>query len=268
MKRMIGMMALVTSFLFFITSCSKTHNTLPPKTFVLVHGAWQGAYVWQFVKAGLEKQGQKVIEVELPAHGKDTTAAANVSMDVYREKVIAAINAANTKVILVGHSMGGMVVSAVAESIPDKIEKLIYIAAFVPVSGQRLIDLAGQDTQSQLGPSLIPSADQLTLDIIPANRIPIFCQDGSAAVKQVLTDNFRVEPAIPFTMPVLLSAAAFGKADKYYIHTTADQAIGINLQKQMATAAGITKLYSLSSGHSPFLSVPDSLTNILMTIIK
>jgi pimeloyl-ACP methyl ester carboxylesterase len=268
MKKIIGVMVLITGILIFNSGCSKSDNPLPSKTFVLVHGAWQGAYVWQFVKDALEKQGQKVVVVELPAHGNDTTSAANVSIDSYRDKVISAINAANTKVILVGHSLGGMVVSATAESIPDKIEKLIYVAAFVPKSGQRLIDLASQDAQSQLGPSLIPSASQPTLDIIPANRIAIFCQDGSAAVKQLLTDKFRVEPAIPFGMPVTLTAAAFGKVDKYYIHTTADQAIGINLQKQMALATGITKVYSLNSGHSPFLSVPDSLTNILMTIIK
>jgi len=248
--------------------CSKQDNHIPKQTFVLVHGAWQGTYVWQFIRDELEKKGQKVIVVELPAHGNDTTSAANVSIDSYRDKVIAAINAANTRVILVGHSLGGMVVSAVAESIPEKIEKLVYIAAFVPVSGQRLIDLASQDAQSQLGSSLIPSVNQLTLDIIPANRIPVFCQDGSATIKQLLLDKFRVEPAIPFSIPVTLTSTAFGKVNKYYIHTTADQAIGINLQKQMASAAGISKVYSLNSGHSPFLSMPDSLSNILMTIIK
>ena len=268
MKKIIGVMVFITGILIFNSGCSKSDNAKPSKTFVLVHGAWQGAYVWQFVKGELEKLGQKVIVVELPAHGNDTTAAAKVSINSYRDKVIAAINTANTKVILVGHSLGGMVVSAVAESIPDKIEKLIYVAAFVPVNGQRLIDLAGQDAQSQLGPSLIPSADQLTLDIVPANRINIFCQDGSASVKQLLTDKFRVEPAIPFGMPVSLTATAFGKVDKYYIHTMADKAIGINLQKQMALAAKITKVYSLNSGHSPFLSVPDSLTNIFIDIIK
>ncbi len=268
MKKIIGVMVLITCLLIFNSGCSKSDNPKPSKTFVLVHGAWQGTYVWQFVKDGLEKLGQKVIVVELPAHGNDTTPAANASIDIYRDKVIAAINTANTKVVLVGHSMGGMVVSAVAESIPNKIEKLVYVAAFVPASGQRLVDLAGQDAQSQLGPSLIPSADHLTLDITPANRIAIFCQDGSATVKQLLNDKFRVEPAIPFGMPVTITAAAFGKVDKYYIHTAADQAIGINLQKQMVLAAEITKVYSLNSGHSPFLSVPDSSTNILMTIVK
>ncbi|MDB5200867.1 MAG: alpha/beta hydrolase [Ferruginibacter sp.] len=268
MKKILTVLLLITAILTVQSSCSKTDHAVQAKTFVLVHGAWQGAYVWQFVKDELEKHGQKVITVELPAHGTDTTSAANVTINSYRDKVIAAIKAANTKVILVGHSLGGMVVTATAESIPDKIEKLIYIAAFVPGNGQRLVELAGQDAQSQLGPSLIPSATQPTLDVIPANRVAIFCQDGSATVKQLVLDKFRVEPAIPFGMPVFVTAAAFGQVDKYYIHTTADQAIGITLQKQMASAAGITKVYSLNSGHSPFLSMPDSLADMLMTIIK
>ena len=224
--------------------------------------------VWQKVKAGLEKDGQKVIVVELPGHGDDQTAAANVSLNVYRDKVIAAINSAGVKVILVGHSMGGMVITSVAESIPDKIEKLVYIGAFLPATGQSLGDLAGTDAQSLLGPNLIPSADQLTLDIKRDQVVNIFCQDGSEAVKAQVNAKFRVEPAIPFGDKVTLTAGNFGKVDKYYIHTLQDHAVGIDLQYRMVKAAGITKTYSLTSGHCPFLSIPESVTSTLLTIIK
>jgi pimeloyl-ACP methyl ester carboxylesterase len=122
MKRIISLVTLIISILVFDSGCTKSDNPLPPKTFVLVHGAWQGAYVWQFVKDDLEKPGHKVIIVELPAHGNDTTSPANVSINSYRHKIIAAINTAKAKVILVGHSLGGMVVSAVAESILIKLK--------------------------------------------------------------------------------------------------------------------------------------------------
>ncbi|OJX01766.1 MAG: alpha/beta hydrolase [Bacteroidetes bacterium 43-93] len=220
------------------------------------------------MKTQLEAQGQKVIVVELPAHGDDNTAPENVSINVYRDKVVSAINAVDGKVVLVGHSMAGVVVSEVADAIPDKLEKLIYVAAFVPANGQSLQDLAFQDAQSQLGPSLIPSQDMLTLDVKQENRINIFCQDGSDEAKALLTQKFRVEPAIPFTNKASLSADKFGKVDKYYIHTSQDHAIGPDLQDKMANAAGITKTYTLNSGHSPFLSVPDQLTQQLLTITK
>ncbi len=267
---------LISCAVFSVTSCKDKENNLNPmgnntsvsKTFVLVAGAWQGAYVWQNVKTQLEGQGQKVVVVELPAHGDDNTSPANVSIEIYRDKVVNAINAIDGKVILVGHSLAGVVVSEVAEAIPDKLEKLIYVAAFVPANGQSLQDLAFQDTQSQLGPSLIPSQDMLTLDVKQENRINIFCQDGYDEAKALLTQKFRVEPAIPFTNKVSLSAEKFGKVDKYYIHTSQDHAIGPDLQDKMANAAGISKTYTLNSGHSPFLSVPDQLTQQLLTISK
>lgn len=182
--------------------------------------------------------------------------------------MIAAINAADGKVVLVGHSMGGMVVSIVAEAIPDRIEKLVYIGAFLPANGQSLGDLAATDAQSILGPNLVPSADHLTLDIKQDQIVNIFCQDGSDAIKAQVIAKFRAEPAIPFGDKAVLTAANFGKVDKYYIHTLQDHAVGIDLQHRMANAAGITKTYNLDSSHCPFLSMPDKVTATLLTIIK
>ena len=135
------------------------------KTFVLIHGSWQAPWVWNKVENQLTKAGQIVTVVELPAHGDDVTLPINTSIDIYRDKVIAAISKTHGKVILVGHSLSGMIISEVAEKIPGKIEKLVYIGAYLPANGQSLLDLANMDKQSLLGPALIPSADQLTLDV-------------------------------------------------------------------------------------------------------
>jgi len=268
MKKFLSGLLLFTVIFFVFNGCSKDHNTTTVNTFVLVHGAWQGPYVWATVKAQLEAKGQKVVVVELPAHGDDMTAPVSVSIDVYRDKVIAAINNLQGKVVLVGHSMGGVVISAVAEKIPERIKKLVYVGAFLPANGQSLIDLAYQDTQSQLGASLIPSSDQLTLDIVHQNIVSIFCQDGSDTIKNLVLSKFRVEPAIPFTNKAVLTATNFGSVDKCYISTLLDHAIGVNLQNQMLAAANISKVYTISTGHCPFLTKPDELVGIFLDIIK
>jgi pimeloyl-ACP methyl ester carboxylesterase len=265
MKKNFMQWLFLAAVITFSAGCSKGHSP-SINTFVLVHGAWQAPYVWNTVKAELEKAGQKVVVVELPAHGDDFTSPAEASIDVYRDKVISAINNTNSKVILVGHSLGGVVVSAIAEKIPSKIKKLIYIAGFVPVNGQSLIDLANQDAQSLLGPALIPSKDQLLLDVRRDAITSIFCQDGNDAVKKLVLDNYRAEPAIPFTNPVTLTDANFGSVDKYYIHTLQDHAIGIDLQNKMANSAHITKTFSVNTGHSPFLTQPDEVTKLLLQI--
>lgn len=265
-KTLISASLIIT--LFLVASCSHDHQPQPQSTFVLVHGAWQGPYVWSYVKDKLEKNGQRVIVVELPAHGDDTTSPATVSIDVYRDKVIEAISHLQEPVVLVGHSMGGVVVSAVAEKIPGQIKKLVYIGAFLPANRQSLLDLASQDTQSQLGASLIPSADHLTLDIKHENIVSIFCQDATPDVQKLVLDKFRVEPAIPFADKAILTDHNFGSVDKYYIHTLQDHAVGIDLQNKMAAAAHITNIYSLNTGHSPFLSKPDDVANLLLEISK
>jgi pimeloyl-ACP methyl ester carboxylesterase len=268
MKKKLSFVLLVASLLCVFSGCKKNEGVKPVNTFVLVHGAWQGPYVWANIKTQLESKGQKVIVVELPGHGDDTTAPVTLSINAYRDKVIGAINKTSGKVILVGHSMGGVVISAVAEQIPGRIKKLVYVGAFLPANGQSLLDLALQDTQSMLGASLIPSADQLTLDIVRPNIVSIFCQDGSDDVKNLVLSKFKVEPAIPFTNKAILTDGSFGKVDKCYINTLQDHAIGINLQNQMLAAAHITKVYSINSGHCPFLTKPDELVNIFFDILK
>lgn len=269
MKKVISsLLAAVFTLSTFASCSSDENNNQEPQTYVLVHGAWQSPYVWDEVKTNLTKKGNKVIVVELPAHGKDNTPTHTVSMDVYRDKVIDAVSKAEGKVILVGHSMGGMVVTAVAESIPSKINKLVYIGAFIPLSGQSLGELAITDPDSQLGPSLSQSADHLTLDVNQNDLTRLFINDGSPAVKQKVIDNYRSEPAIPFSNAVTLTNQNFGSVQKVYIKTLQDIVISPKLQDQMITSAGITSIYQLNTSHSPFLSKPAEVSNILLQIAK
>ena len=256
--------------LFALSACSKKDDaaTPAPTTFVLVPGAWQGPYAWQLVKQELEAQGQTVVVVELPGHGADQTDPATLTLNAYRDKVVAAITAQPDNVVLVGHSLAGMVITQVAEQLPARITKLVYIGAYLPANGQSLLDLANTDAASLLGPAIIPSADQLTLGIAPASLVPIFIQDGSPTVQQLVVTNYRPEPAIPFTNPAVTTAANYGKVAKYYIHTTQDHAVSYDLQKRMVAAAGLTNTYQLASSHCPFLSMPDQVTALLMTIAK
>ncbi len=258
---------LLTVLIVFATSCSR-HVSVPRKTFVLVHGAWQASWIWAGVKADLEAAGQKIVTVELPAHGNDTTSPALVSINSYRDKVIDAINKIAGPVVLVGHSMGGMVVSEVAEQIPTRIEKLIFIGAFVPANGQSLFGLASVDKQSLLGPALVPSEDQLLLDVIRDSIVNIFCQDCNLQKQALLLQKYRPEPAIPFTNTAVLTQGHFGQVNKSYVFTLLDHAIGIDNQHAMAAAAGITRTYSINTGHSPFLSQPDSVAGLLLQIAQ
>lgn len=250
---------------------SPTPNNNGPmetNTFVLVHGAWQAPYVWDAVRSELEKAGNKVVVVELPGHGADRTPTHTLSLDVYAEAVINAVAKESHPVVLVGHSMAGMVISQVAERVPEKIAKLVYIGAFLPANGQALTDLAYADPGSQLGQALVPSADQLTLDVKAENLTPLFISDGVPAAQESVRSNYRAEPAIPFGGKVSLTAERFGAVEKVYIKTLQDVVISPVLQDRMIAAAGIRDIRTVDTGHSPFLAKPAAVSELLLGIAR
>lgn len=251
-----------------LTSCSDDDSDTSPKNYVLVHGAWQAPYVWEMVKTNLEAKGNHVTVVELPSHGDDQTSPQQASLQSYTEKVVEAISHIDGKVILVGHSLGGMVISSVAEQIPTKIEKLVYLSAYLPASGQSLNSLASIDTTSILGMNLIFNPDNGIVDVNQDQLANIFIQDGTPALQTLLQQNYRSEPLFALNTPVTLTAANLGSIDKIYIKTLRDHAVTPILQDQMISATGVTSIYKLDTGHSPFLTKPDSLSTLLIKIAK
>jgi pimeloyl-ACP methyl ester carboxylesterase len=253
-------------------ACSKADSAEPVKpkpTIVLVHGSWQGAFAWAPVKSTLERQGYAVVSVELPAHGDDQTPVAGLSLLTYRDKVLATINAQKaSQVILVGHSLGGMVISAVAEQAPTKIAKLVYVAGFLPQNQQSAFDLAHLDANSLLGPALSFSADGSLALVKQGQLVDIFAQDGSPAVQQQVVAKYRPEPAAPVGEKLTLTAANFGRVPKFYVRTLQDRALSPSLQDLMLRATPVQQEYRLDSGHTPHLTRPDELSTVLLDIAQ
>lgn len=260
---------IITIGIFLLSSCSKSDDTptATAKNYVLVHGAWQAPYVWDAVKATLEAKGNHVTVIELPGHGSDQTQPQTISLDTYKDKVVDAISKIEGKVILVGHSLGGMVISAVAEQIPTKIEKLVYVAAYLPTSGQSLKNLSDMDTASQLPMNLIFTGGP-TVDVKQDQIVNVFIQDGTPAIQNLVLQNYRAEPITPLNNPVTLTPANFGTVEKVYIKTLQDRAVSIALQDIMAANTNVKTIYKLNTSHSPFLSKPDSLSILLAQIAQ
>ncbi|MCZ8020378.1 MAG: alpha/beta fold hydrolase [Cyclobacteriaceae bacterium] len=235
-------------------------------TYVLVHGAWADESAWGNVKPALATQAN-VVTVNLPAHGLDFTKPNQVSLQDYTNKVIETINQQPSKVILVGHSMAGVVISQVAESIPQKIDKLIYVSAYLPSHGEDLLTLSKQDKQSLVGNALVFNADYSAATIKKETIAPAVCADCPDWMKEVLVKYHKEEPTKPLGEKASLSQSKFGSVPKYYIHTTQDAAVGYELQKQMVKQNGkIVKTYSIESGHLPFVTKPAEFVTILQSL--
>lgn len=122
------------------------------KTFVLIHGSWHSAWNWHLVAPMLEKLGHSAIALDLPGMGRDKTPIQNVKMADTVDKICRLLDDIKGKVILVGHSKNGIMISQVAEYRPQKIEKLIYLAAYLIPNGKTQAEYSAQDTGGVLKP--------------------------------------------------------------------------------------------------------------------
>jgi pimeloyl-ACP methyl ester carboxylesterase len=236
----------------------------PATPYVVVHGSWQGASDWDEVATQMRAQGAKVTVVELQAHGTDQTPIAEASLDAYTARVQAAVDAAGGPVILVGHSFGGMVISAVAEQRASQVEKLIYVGAFVPKDGDSLLGLAKSDPGTHLGDALSVDEKAGTIGVAIDKLGDVFCADCSAPTLAALQQRYRVEPLAPLATPVHLTAENWGKVPKYYVYTKNDHAISFAAQRSMTDRVKLAGEATLETSHCPFLSQPALVVSTLL----
>ena len=236
------------------------------KSYVLVHGAWMGAWAWDRVAAGLRANGSDVVAVELPGHGADETPLAGATLEAYVAKVEAAVRAAGRPVVLVGHSMAGMVVTQVAENQPDAIERLVYLAAYLPKDGQKLLDLALTDADSLSGRNAKIDEKNGIAEIPPDCLAADFLADGSTEAIATLLARYRAEPLAGFVAPVKTTAARWGRVPKVYIHTKQDKAVSFALQQRMTADVTFVSTVTLDTSHAPFLSQPALVVETLRAV--
>lgn len=231
-------------------------------TYVLVHGAWADESAWGMVRNDLAKNANVVV-VNLPAHGADNTYGATIGLNDYVKTVTDAINKQTGRVLLVGHSMAGAIISQVAENLPNKIEKLIYVSAYLPKNGESLQTINTAFYGSKPIEIFEFNKDYSLLSIKKEAIPTVVCADCPDYMKDVLKKYHRAEPTKGFNDVVKLGEN-FSKVPKYYISTKNDNAVPYALQQKMIQANGtVKKVYEMETSHLPFVVKPQDFLTIL-----
>lgn len=265
--------AMLLGALLLPLACDDEHSepamgsSLRGESFMLVHGAWNGAWVWDDVKGLLEAQGARVRTVTLPGHAEDTTPVTETSLGSYVDAVLTAMEG-EEHVTLVGHSFGGVVISLTAEREPKRIKSLIYIGAFLPQDGETALDLAQTDTDSDLGPSLGFDMDRAIVGIDRAAFPRLFCADCSEVDLGVLAARYSDEPLPPLVEPIELSENNFGRVPKYYVYTEMDRVLSPAFQRRVSARVRLTGSANLQTSHSPFFAAPQELVATLDELLS
>jgi pimeloyl-ACP methyl ester carboxylesterase len=285
------------------------HMAADKPSFVFVHGAWHGAHTWHKVVPLLAAEGYACRAIDLPgagAHARlpqafshrpldaaafatEVSPNAGVTQQERTDATIAAVRAAalegNGRVILVGHSLGGITLSPTAEAVPELIAAAVYVTAFLLPPGMPAIAMIQHETMAA---ALVPALFAADPQVVGALRIDTMTGDADASgrlksaffgdVDAAAYEAFRPslhcdEPAAVALEPSGVTPERFGSVARHYIRCAEDRAITPEGQDFMVSAmdaalGGTTTVHRLDASHSPFLSMPRALADILLAIAR
>jgi pimeloyl-ACP methyl ester carboxylesterase len=227
---------------------------MPRRTFVLIAGAWHGAWCWRKVAPLLEAQGHAVRTPELPSTGADQTDPANITLEGWARFVADIVIGQAEPVILVGHSRGGVVISRAAELAPAQVRLLVYVSGYLLPDGGTVADTARGDLDSLVPPNMIPAAGGVTCllrdEVI---REALFGQCTDEDFEYART-RLSPEPLKPLVTPLRITDARFGSVARAYVECSQDRTITLAAQRRMRIATPCSPVFTLDSDHSPFFS--------------
>jgi pimeloyl-ACP methyl ester carboxylesterase len=233
--------------------------------FVLVHGAFSGAWIWDSLIEQLEALGHAAEAFDLPGLGRDRTPAADCTLDAYAARLCEVLADNPQPAIVVGSSMGGIVATQGAARCPERVVALVYAAAFIPKDGQSLLDLAtspegaGDQVQANLTVSGEPPVGVMA---VAASRQALYecCAEdvaASAIARQL------PQAVAPLGTPVSIPTGTLDRINKYYVLCLRDRAIQPALQRRMIRENACADVVELDTDHMPQLSRPKELAKAL-----
>ena len=227
--------------------------------FVLIHGAWHGAWCWEPLVDCLRAAGHAVVAPDLPGHGADARRWWRASLGSYARTALGAARELDGPVIAVGHSLGGIAMTEAATREPAAFAGLIYLCAFAPLPGDNLVALASRDPTAGV-PAAI-SRGPLRTAFAAAQASAVFYNACPPSIAAAASARLIPQPNLPLLQRVGTPACPL--PPRAYIECLRDRAITPPHQRWMRERAGIARVMRLDADHSPFLSATGELADAL-----
>jgi len=233
--------------------------------FVLVHGAFCGAWVWRTLVDRLQANGHTVQAFDLPGSGDDRTSVVNVTLDSCADRLCDVLALSSEPAIVAGNSMGGVIATQGAARCPERVAALVYVAAFWPKNGQSLLDLTklpeGADDQVQANITI--EGDPPVAIMAPAaSRQALYGSCAEEVAAQAIKLQ-RPQPVAPFVTPVSIPSGCLDRIKSFYVLCKRDRAIPPRLQRRMMAENICSGAVELDTDHTPQLSMTNELAKAL-----
>lgn len=234
--------------------------------FILIHGAWHDAHVWERVVPELTRRGHSCETPELPGNGIDTTPAGAVTLERYGAAIGARVAAATEPVVLVGHSMAGIILSELGERMPERIAALAYLAAFMLPDGHSILRFYaehGDPAQKGARAALRMSEDRTYSTIDAAQAPDLFFNTCTPEDAAAAAARLGPMPAQPRADTVHVTPGRWGRLPRHYGRTLRDQTVFPDLQQKMLSLSPGAEVETFDTDHSPFLCAPAAVADWL-----
>lgn len=235
-------------------------------SFILIHGSWHGGWCFETIKDLLEAGGHEVIAPDLPGMGGEEAALRAANLRDWAEFTADLCrHAAQSPVILAGHSRGGIVISQAAEYAPDAIDALVYICAMMLPNGMSRADFKQLEDPNPAFDAIIAPVYGGAGTVIDKDKAgTVFAQLCSAETVATAMAQVVAEPHGPRSTPLKLSSERFGSLPRTYIECTEDRTILLSSQRRMQQLVPGADVVTLQADHSPYLSRPQALAAALI----
>lgn len=228
-------------------------------TFALVHGAFCSGGTWDDVTTRLRSRGHRVVAPDLPCEDKSAGPIR------YAEVVTEALRDAEERVVVVGHSLGGLTIPLVAEARP--VQRMVFLAAFIPIPGKAFRDQFSE-------PGIFPPGDDNTFPVTgddglmswpPERAIPALMPDLQQEVALRAARSLRRQAGTPHGEVCPLES--WPEVPSSYILCRQDTQVGADWARRAARERLGTEAIEIDGGHMPMIGRPDELTQILESLI-
>jgi pimeloyl-ACP methyl ester carboxylesterase len=228
--------------------------------FVLVHGAWHGAWCWRRVLPALWRDGHRAFAVSLTGVGERAhLLSPSIRLQTHIDDVAAVIETEELdRAVLVGHSYGGVLITAVADRMPERIAHLVYVDAVITRSGESWSSIHDDATRAAR------RADIARSGAISPPDPSVYGLAGEDA--EWVQRRQRPHPGSVYDEPLHFDEARVSSLPRTFLDCNSPASPGVALSRKRVREDQRWHVITIETGHDPMISAPSELVSILRDI--
>jgi pimeloyl-ACP methyl ester carboxylesterase len=233
-------------------------------TFVLVPGGWHGAWCFKYLTRALRSAGHTVFPITLTGVGERAHLAdPSIDLDTHIADVVGVLDAEElSDAVLLGHSLGGCVITGVADRRPNLISALIYLDAIVPKDGESMMDHVSEAFRVGLVSGAQAKGQGYLVPIPPMDFLSVPPEHA-----EWMTRRLTPHPLGVATQAIRLTSQQT-VATKIYIDCDSPSIEPTHLTKQRLKDASDWNYLTIHTGHDPFIDHPTELSELILRALK